>query len=290
MPEPSKVPPASDERVRLDRLAEAVAADLAGNESVRAILLTGSLADGHVDAASDIDLIVYHEHLPAPEAQEAMKAAALASGGGIYGHDPAKGLSLYAFIDGVKVDQAHGLLADTAALVETLATEPSLDEATQHIVATGISTGRALIGEAIIAAWQARIAAPPEAFCLSLVRANLRFPPLALVRDMGARRGDLAFTYELVLDALGRLQKLYCGLNRVWPPGKLKGLDHTLGRLERLPAGARERIASLWRLEPVAAAEALDALIRDSLDLVDRLMPEVDTAEARGRLGLRLRG
>jgi hypothetical protein len=293
-PEPiydSKSSPQSEraERAGMLDLAERCAADLAAWPSVRAILLTGSLAGGRVDTASDIDLIVYHEALPDPDTQEAMKQAALDSGGGIYGHDPVKGLSLYHFIEGIKVDQGHGLLADTAGLVETLATEPSLDETAQHIVATGIVLGRALHGEAIIAAWKERLDPPPAEFCIELVRNNLRFPPLALLRDMGARRGDLAFTYELILDCLGRLQKVYCGLNRSWPPGKLKGMAGTLAGLERLPSQAAERMDRLWSMEPEAAALALDALIGESLDLVDALLPTVDTAAARARRDLPLR-
>lgn len=282
-------PGLADETAALRALALRVADEIARDERVQTILLTGSVARGEADAASDVDLMVGVSELPSPAEQEAAKQAALDSGGGIYGHDPEQGLTLYRFVEGVKVDVGLGRTADVEARVAALATEPDPADPIGPVVVTGILEGEALRGEERIADWKALLATPPEGYAEALVRHNLRFPPRALLAEMGVARGDLSLVAELLPGAAGRAQNVLFGLNGRWPTGKLKGLRRSVASLAIAPADAPARFDALWTAPPAEAIRVWDGLAAEILALVDAHMPAVSTREARERMAIPMR-
>ena len=277
------------EHDRLLDLAYHLANDLAEDPNVETILLTGSVAQGHVDRHSDLDLMIGYRELPPPEDIDVLGEAAIASGGGIYGKDVEKGITLYRWIEGIKVDQGHGRVADVEALIEGFLAEPEVKADTQHIVFNGIGGGLPLHGAERIRAWKARIAEYPESYGEALVRAGLRFPPRAVLEGMGLERGDHALVWEMLLLALERAVQVLCGLNRRYPPGKLKGLAHSMAGLEVAPPGTPERLVAAMAAPAEEAVAALMAFHAELWDLVDAHMPQVDTAEARAFLDTPLR-
>jgi hypothetical protein len=253
------------------------------------VLLTGSVSLSRCDAASDVDMSIYYRELPAAEELEALVEAAKATGGGLYSMDQDAGMACYSFIDGVKVDTGHGRTADIAALVEGFAVEPKLDDTNTFIITSGIVQGAGLYGAALIAGWQRRLAELPQSFGRSLVERYMRFAPTAVLREMGAARGDYPFVYELMVDQARNLLYTLCGLNRRIPPGKVKGMELTLERLALAPRDVVARARHMWVLPPIDGVAELYGLIGDTLDLVDAHMPEVSTARVRERLTIPLR-
>ncbi len=269
-------------------LARRVAAQMAETPAIEAILVTGSVAQGYGDHCSDIDLMLYYAELPSADEFAILQQAAKDSGGGVYSFDPAEGLACYHFIDGVKVDFAHQRTADIAERIATFVATPSVEDATNHLILSGIGQGLALHGEPLIRQWQAQLAAVPAHFGPDLVRANLRFPPITVLTDMGVARQDYAFVYELLLDSLRRLLNVWCGLNNVIPPGKIKAIGRVAPKLSLVPVNLRERLHNLWTLPPAAAVALFYQLVDETLALVDHHLPEVDTQPVRTRLQLPL--
>lgn len=269
-------------------LAQRVAAEYAANPQVETILLTGSVAQGVTDIHSDVDLILSYAELPPPEQMEALQAAARESGGDVYGYDPAEGLACYHFIDGVKVDFAHGRTADTAQRIADFLADPASADATTHIILSGIVHGQALHGTERIADWQRQLTSLPPGFGEALVQRNLRFPPVAVLRDMGAGRRDYALVYELLMESVKRLANIWCGLNCVIPPGKLKSMERLQARLPIAPAQMAERLRYLWVLPPDEAVDLFYQLVEETLALIDQHLPALDTAQPRQRLQLAL--
>lgn len=269
-------------------LAERVAADYATNPQLEAILLTGSVAQGSTDCHSDIDLILSYVELPTAEEMTTLQAAAKGSGGDIYGYDPAEGLVCYHFIDGVKVDFAHQRTSDTSQRVAGFLADPASADATTHIILSGIVQGKALHGAAIIDKWQRQLAKLPATFGETLIKQNLRFPPTAVLRDMGAGRRDYALVYELLMESIKRLTNIWCGLNGVIPPGKLKSLERLQRRLPIAPAQFTERLRYLWVLPPDEAVDLFYQLVEETLLLVQQHLPTLDTSQTRQRLQLPL--
>lgn len=269
-------------------LAQRVAADYATDPRVDAILLTGSVAQGMTDVNSDIDLILSYADLPTDTEMEALQAAAKASGGNIYGYDPAEGLACYHFIDGVKVDFAHQRTAETDKRITTFCSDPTAADTTDYIILSGIVQGQALHGAETIHAWQRQLAELPATFGATLVQTNLRFPPIAVLRDMGAGRRDYALVYELLMESVKRLANIWCGLNGVIPPGKLKSLERLQRRLPIAPPHFTDRLRYLWVLPPDEAVELFYQLVDETLTLVDQHLPTLDTTQPRQRMTLAL--
>jgi hypothetical protein len=121
------------------------------------------------------------------------------------------------------------------------------------------------------------------------VRAGLRFPPRAVLEGMGLERDDHALVWELLLTALKRQVQLLCGLNRRYPPGKLKGLAQSMAGLAIAPPGTPRRLTEAMAAPAGEAVAALMAFHAELWDLVDAHMPQVDTAQARAFLDTPLR-
>ncbi len=277
-----------DYHAELWALAEHVAADYASHPQIEAILLTGSVAHGSTDCNSDIDLILSYAELPTAEEMATFQAAAKRSGGDLYGYDPAEGLVCYHFIDGVKVDFAHQRTRDTNQRISEFLTDPASADATTYIILSGIVQGKPLYGAEIISGWQQQLANLPATFGETLVKQNLRFPPTAVLRDMGAGRRDYALVYELLMESVKRLTNIWCGLNGVIPPGKLKSLERLQNRLPIAPAHFSDRLRYLWVLPPDEAVDLFYQLVEETLLLVQQHLPTLDIAQPRQRLQLLL--
>ncbi len=271
------------------KLAREIAAELAEDPRIETILLTGSVAKGHVDRFSDLDMMIGYSELPSPEAIEAMGEAAVATGGGIYSKDPEHGIALYRWVDGIKVDQGHGRVADVESRMEAFLADPAVDDDTNHVIMSGITGGVALKGADRIARWQARAADFPEGYDEALVRAGLRFPPRAILEGMGLERGDLALVWELLLASAKRAVQVLSGLNRRYPPGKLKGLRYSLADLPIAPAGTPDRLCRALASPADEAVRALMAYHAELWDLIDENMPQISTDEARAFIDTPLR-
>ena len=279
----------SQQQEMLLDLARRIAAEQAARPGVAAILLTGSVAQGYGDPASDIDMMLYYDILPDEATFEALKAAALATGGNIYGHTPGEGLACYQYIDGVKVDMAHQHRDGLAEMLANFLEKPEVDNMTQHIIMSGVQTGLPLHGEELLRGWQAQLAALPAGFAAALVARYLRFYPVSVMAEMAVARGDLAFTYELLLESAKHILYVLCALNDIVPPGKIKGLDRSLRRMTIAPVDIVTRMDALWTLPPADLTAALYGLIDELIELVAAHLPAADTEGIRRRLQIPVR-
>jgi hypothetical protein len=278
-----------DYYTELRQIAEAMCQKYADDPQLEAAMVTGSVALGQVDAASDIDMMLYYREMPSAARLEQYHDEALASGGGIYAYEPGEGLVCYFFVDGVRVDFAFQKTADFAQMISEFAAEPDLSEKNKLIIMSGIQQCVPLYGSEIIAGWQQQLNNLPASFYEEIVRKYLRFPPIAVMKEMGVDRGDYGLVYELILEAAENTLNVLCGLNRVIPPGKVKGMGLRLEKMSLTPAHCAERFQQLWLLPLPKAVPHLYQLVYDLLDLIDNHMPQIGTRAARDRLLLSLR-
>lgn len=269
-------------------LAARISQEVRTLPNLDAILLTGSVAKGGTDEVSDIDLMLYYRELPTFEQFERLQQAALASGGGIYSFAAEEGLACYHFIDGVKVDFAHQATADIEQRVTKFLAKPTVDDETTHIIMSGIVQGIVLWGEETVVDWQEQLKHLPAAYSTELIQANLRFPPKAILYDMGVKRHDYAFVYELLLESTRRLLNVWCGLSGTIPPGKIKSSDRVAAKLAVTPQQVGARLCRMWSDPPEQAVELFYELVDETLTLVEQLRPEIDASYARNRLTLPL--
>lgn len=273
--------------LKLEALATQAAARLASNPKVAAILLAGSVAQGDVDAASDIDLIVYlHEAFTQPE-YEAEVAAAKASGGGVHFGDSGAGFGVYHYIGGRKVDFGIGLCSATDELLDSLLLKHDPNP-TYQLVARGILQGRALHGPEVIERWQARLRDYPDGLALATVKHCARFMPAWVMGEMGAKRDDAFLVYEHGLQTVSGLCGIVAALNRQYHPGKVKRLAHFAAGLKIAPHEFGARARSVFGGPLPQAVKTLEALVRETLALVEQHMPQFDLTAVRQRYDTKL--
>lgn len=266
-------------------MASRIASAYSSDPKCRAILLTGSAAEGLSDFFSDLDLILYYDELPTQEQLDALRQR---NGGGdrlwVIG-DAAEGALFEGYpIGGVECQCGHVTIArwehDMAEVLERHTVETPL-----HKALDGLLHGIPLHGEALIRAWQERVAAFPPELAEAMVRHYLSFFPLwALQGRLGPRDAALWIVQELTTTAYHLLGVL-AGLNRrYFTTFQFKRMRRFVDGLSIAPANLAERIEGLVLGDPLGAGDSLAALVDETLGLVEQHMPQVDTTAARSRL------
>lgn len=148
----------------------------AAHPSARAILVTGSAAEGVSDFYSDLDMILYYEKLPVAEELSDASRRNQGEGRRILASGEDELLEAYQ-VQGVECQFAHATVAtwerDIATVLEDLDVTTPLQKAL-----AGTLIAVPLYGEPLIRSWQARIAAYPEALAQAMVSHYLNFFPI----------------------------------------------------------------------------------------------------------------
>jgi len=264
------------------QLAQARAEVLATDPNIIAMAVTGSVADDRADDTSDIDLLVFTQAPLSEAAFKQMCDAAIASGGGIHGGTATEGFAIYEYMQGVRCDLGFDTVGQAESVMRSVLEATEINLVNQLIV-SGFLKAIPLHGQDWIDGWKARLSAYPPALAALMVKQHLKFYPRWIIQKMGVDRHEKMFLYENYLEAGKNIVAVLCGLNRVYHPGKWKGIAGTINQLTIAPPGLLSRLEGLFTAAPAAAAADLDALIEETFALVEAHMPAVDAAAIRKR-------
>jgi hypothetical protein len=273
----------------LTALAKQLAAGYVAQTNPRAILLTGSAAEGVSDYFSDLDLIVYYEKLPSPDQLAAARMAVQATDfSGLSGDEKESFIEGYV-LQGVECQVAHLTVAewerDMRSVLEACEPATHVEKAI-----SGLLAGVALHGGDLIEQWQAQAAAYPEGLAHATVEHHLRFFPLWLSPEWWQERDATIFYHQMLVETSLNLLAALAGLNHVYFSSfQFKRLHRFAGTLRLAPERLAERLDNLFALDRIEAGLALERLVEETFTLVEVHMPEVDTAAARRHLGVRQR-
>jgi hypothetical protein len=266
--------------------ARRMAAILAEHPSVRAVMVTGSVAEGLADAVSDVDMTVYYDALP-PE--EEIHRTRTRVGGSEYvmyfGSVEEGGIVESYWIDGVRHDFAHVTIEGWERDIEEVLTKHPTDTPLQKALA-GTLIGIPLHGAELIARWKERIARYPHGLALAMVRAHLRFRPRWVLPQLAFERGDTLFLQEELVAAVRNILGVLLGINRVYHWGEYKRLEHVIATsLPTAPTDLHARLETVLGADRHLALAELDLLIEELFALVGRTLPELapDVADKRTR-------
>ncbi len=275
------------ESVHLRRLARRVADACVAHTAPAAILLTGSAALGVADRYSDLDVICYHDTLPAEEAtahlREALGATDLipigARGGGQFAEQFA--------VHGVACQIAHTTVAAWEGEMRSVLEGLDVASPTQKAIG-GLVEGIALHGAALIETWNARAGEYPDALAQAMVAHHLRLFPIWYVAPTLAARDARVWVQQMLVEGAQHLLGILAGLNRRYhSPFQFKRMGAFVAGLRVAPPDVATRIDALFALEQGEAIAAFEALVAETVALVQREMPEIDTGAADARLGRR---
>ncbi len=266
---------------RLLALARRVAGVYMASEKARASAVLGSVSRRQSDTVSDIDLAIYYATMPT-EDEIAAGRDALGGANWLRIFTSADALADSFTVDGVECQVIHCTVAqfdaDLGAVLDGHDTEHE-----KHAVVGGILDALPLFGAEVIAGWQARAAVYPDALAEAVVRDHLRFWPYQVLERRIVPRDAPLFLHKALLDNAKNLLAVLSGLNRLYPHLEFKRLDAYAARMPIAPPHLAARLKRALHAEPLVAIATLRALIEETLALVERHMPAVDTTEARRR-------
>ena len=251
-----------------------------------AILLTGSAATGDVDGYADVDMLCYYDAMP-PEARFRAVREQWHGATGVH-HDQwnESGIGEQCTMGGVEVQVGHFPLAsverDIAAATEAFSTDAVL-----HKKVLGLLQGVPLHGADTIARWQARLVDYPDGLARALVEQHLRgIFPLWYYREHLARRDARLWLHQTLAEAALHLLGVLAGLNRrYYSSVELKRTRSLVAAMPIAPDNIVARLETLLTSDLTAAVEQLEVIVREVVALVERYLPEANTAVLRRRPG-----
>jgi hypothetical protein len=134
------------------------------------------------------------------------------------------------------------------------------------------------------------VAAYPPELGRAMVVAHLSFFPLWAVQPRMTDRDAVLWRYQALVEAGENLLGVLAGLNGLYySTFQFKRLGRFCERMRHAPPDLSRRLDGLFGPDPDATAVELEALVAETLALVEALLPEVDTSAARRSLGRRAR-
>ncbi len=269
----------------LNALAHRVLQPYAALPELRAAILTGSASEGVSDFYSDLDMILYYETLPT---EETLAAAAEQNGGSdraqIAPRQDDAALEHY-FVDGIECQFAHSTIAAWEAEMAAVLVDHDVTSPIQKALG-GMAEAIPLHGAALVREWQATLADYPESLATAMVQQHMTFYAVwGLLDRMETRDATIWFNQMLVENAHALLGTL-AGLNHLYFSNfQFKRTRHFVEKMTLAPPNFADRLEALFHSYPATAAADLEVLVRETVELVEANMPQVDTRRARRRLG-----
>ena len=244
---------------------------------LRAAMLVGSAGPGDADFYSDLDLLLYVAELPPQEILEQIRTTV----GGekpIKRAEPTEHFCSAEFeLDGVRTEVSFV----TAALVESrldqlLERAEEIDSPLQKVL-SGMLEGLPLYGDELVERWRARVRDYPEPLRRAMVKRHWNFFPLWYYGDAMATRDTELWRLDMLLDAAFNLLAVLAGLNRLYfARFELKRMRALIAKMELAPPQLADRLESLFRLDPDAAALELGRLVEETRALVAAGLPDLE--------------
>lgn len=278
----------TEESKYLLALARRVAEPFLVLPETRAMMVTGSVAEGLSDQYSDLDIMAYYETLPS---EDDIEECRLQNGGAervwVMG-DRAEGAFAEAYdVHGVQCQIGHHTIEAWQGHMAQVLEKHDVESPLQKAM-TGLLICKPLYGADLIAQWQRKIADYPPALSRAMVEHYLKFFPVWGLRNWMQPRDATVWHYQIMVESAQHLLGVLAGLNRIYyTTFQFKRMHRFAAELDIVPENLSERLEKLFEPDRSVAAETLEGLVADIVALVEKHVPEVDTKAASSRLGWR---
>lgn len=278
---------ASEANHHLVALARDIAASYVAHTKPRAILLTGSAAEGVSDYYSDLDLIAYYDQLPTEAQLAAARTSVQATDTRTSSARNAETFIEEFVLQSVECQVAHCTIASWERNMASVLEEFDPTIRTQKAI-TGLLDGIALHGDDLIGRWKAQASDYPHELAQAMVEHHLQFFPLWLAAERWKSRDATIFYHQMLVETSLNLLGVLAGLNHLYySTFQFKRLHRFVSKMHLAPKRLADRLDALFMLDPIDAGNALESLVDEMLGLVERHMPTVDTTSARRHIGVR---
>ena len=271
-------------------LARRVATAYSANPHVAATFVGGSVARGHADRFSDIEVgVLWHQ---SPTDAERL-ASAEATGGDvqrIYPYEPEEEV----WMDNLFLGHAAAGQRSTGVLVEVVHNttefiERVLDDVLvrydpsdlkQNLVAAFVHAVP-VHGEALIEAWRSRAAVYPRALALAVIKRHGQIESFRTIDMIFERGNNLMLVYATLVKVSKELLYLLLALNRIYFYSSFKWIHLQISQMQITPPDFQRRLSHVFQSDPRIAVQDLALLVEQTYDLIEKEMPEVDVERFR---------
>jgi hypothetical protein len=257
------------------------------NPKAKAAMVTGSVAEGLCDEYSDCEIIFYYDELPSAEElrlarQQNHGSEPLWSLGNL--QEGSFGESY--LVQGVEFQVGHESIANWEKEIANILVEFDLSPMMKAM--SGTLIGLPLYGEPLIQQWKAQIANYPDGLAQRMVEQYLKFFAIWGMYEKLARRDTTLWYHQVLVESSQNILGVLSGLNRLYyTTFQFKRMSRFIMQMEIAPKNLAERLEGLFKHPaPVAVCE-LEALVRETIELVEVHMPQIDTSAAKQKLGWR---
>lgn len=261
----------------LRALARRIVDEAVERVPLRAALLAGSAGRGDADFYSDIDMLLYVDEVPPEEVLTEIREA-VGGTNPIRKGEPTEHFCGEEFdLQGVRTEVSFLTVARVEwHLDQVLDRLEEFDSPLQKVL-SGLLESLPLYGESLIERWRARVRDYPGPLQRAMIERYWNFYPLWYYGEsMAARDGEL-WRLDMLLEAAFNLLGVLAGLNRLYfTRFQLKHVRTLIANMEYAPPRLADRLESLFRLEPDAAARELERLVEETRALVATELPDLE--------------
>jgi predicted nucleotidyltransferase len=257
------------------------------NPKTKAVMITGSVAEGLCDEYSDCDVMLYYDELPSEEELHLARQQNQGSLIGILGDRQEGAIGESFLVNGVECQFAHATIAQWEKEISTILEKFDVQSPLMKAM-SGTLVGIPLYGETLIGQWKAKIANYPDGLAQTMVEHYLKFVPIWGMQSKLAKRDTTLWYYQILVESAQNLLGVLSGLNHLYySTFQFKRMSRFIEQMEIAPENLVSRLEGLFCHEAPVAVNELEALVRETVELVEVNMQRVDTSEARRRLGWR---
>jgi predicted nucleotidyltransferase len=272
-----------DATTHLRSLARRVVDSYLAHGEPRAALLVGSAASADADVWSDLDLIVYYERVPPPEA---VARTPRELGADDYRSTPwsdesgepgTHGYGERYRVDGIECQVGLISIGAVERGIARIVVDLELRE--QHLkILSGLHEGLPLHGAELIEEWRRRSAITDD-LQRALIRKRWTFFPWWYFQERLRVRDATAWRHEVLAQSVYSLVGTLAALNRIhFSILEFKRARAFLSRLDVAPPNLAVRLEGLFVEDEPRSTEELERLVAETQALVAERLPDLDLA------------
>jgi hypothetical protein len=259
-------------------LAEEIAHKLRKFEGIEAIVVGGSVARGYADRHSDLEMPLFWETHPTDPVRKTI-ASDLGADFLTEYNGPAREDNLV--IKDFQVDLWHNTVSQEEAVIDAVLNRFDTDLGSSNFMDT-IRSCVPLYGQAVIQRWKQRAQAYPDGLALKNLRENIPYLENGHL-EIHASRDNPTLVYGLISELQKRVFLILLALNQEYFP-TFKWMYQRLEKMQFKPINVEARFRRAFSGPQDKASKDTFTIIEETLCLVERNYPQVDTASARRRL------
>jgi predicted nucleotidyltransferase len=262
---------------RID-FAQHLAKRLETVEGIKAIVIAGSVARDYADEYSDIEIPIFWETLPDDVTRHAI--VSVLNGKFLYAYDgPAHEDQL--LIDGVQVDLWDVSTTHQEEILEDVLHMHHFDLGTLNALDT-IRSCIPLFGHEMVQEWKLRAQEYPDELAKKIIQEHLAAFSIGELFVLAKRNNPTAF-YSRLSFLQQEAFLVLLALNRRYFP-TFKWLYHTLESMQVKPEAIDRRFRKAYEAPFTEAIEDTKSILEETVRLVERQFPQIDTALVYRRL------